>query len=373
VLTTTPAVLCTGDASGSWAWAGARLSADGRIAATQRFPDLPWDERYKRVGAEEGAWLAAQWEPPSPGDRLEVRFATGPGANRVRTALLVRVHATGEDAARDLAAARLLRAADPNDALPPHVGSGVIESEAELRTWLDYPSRVGGFVELRKHLSVGRILRGGTSLRAAVCHGFFAYGAAWDVWWRRFAALPFRAVLCVGFDAYDASNPTLQRYLQSRTMELEDLAVARPPSPVNPNPVPAEPAARLAAPGYRRALTYRGRCFLVRVALVSEQPVPPMLLESLARTISVEGAVVPVYIAEEETQLALRDHRALGATWLPVSYQRHLHPVRIDAVDQVLHSLADVPEASAALSLPIHWPGMPPVFDAIGSELRADE
>jgi hypothetical protein len=56
-----------------------------------------------------------------------------------------------------------------------------------------------------------------------------------------------------------------------------------------------------------------------------------------------------------------------------VTYQRHLHPVRIDAVDQVLHSLADVTEASAVLSLPVHWPGMPAVFDAVGSELREDE
>jgi hypothetical protein len=370
-----PAVLGTADASGCWAWAGMRLSAEGRITATQRFPDLSWDERRRRVGAEEAAWLAAQWEPPSPGDRFEVRFATGPRADKVRAALLVRTHAAGEAEARERALARLARAADPNGALPPHVGAAAIEAEAELRTWLEYPKQVGGVVELRKHLSVRPIGRGGSSLRAAVCHGFFAEGAAWDAWWRRFAALRFRAVLCVGFDVYDAANPALQGHLQRRTLELEDLAVARTPSPVNPNPVPAEPAARLAAPGYRRALSaYRGRCFLVRVALVTEQPAPPALGEALARTISsVEGAVVPVHVAAQEIELVLREHRGLGAPWLPVTYQQHLHPVRVDAVDQVLHSLADVTEASAVLSLPVHWPGMPAVFDAVGSELCESE
>jgi hypothetical protein len=367
-----PAVLGTADASGGWAWAGARLSADGRIGATQRFPDLPWDERRRRVGAEEGAWLAAQWEPPSPGDRFEVRFATGRGANRIRAALLLRARAADAAGARELALGRLLRAADPDGALPPHVGAAAIEDEAELRTWLEYPGQLGALVELRKHLSVGRIARGGTRLRAAVCHGFFAEGAAWDAWWRRFAALRQRAVLCVGFDCYDAGNPQLQERLQQRTLELEDLAVDRTPSPLNPNPVPAEPAARLAAPGYRRALaTYRGRCFQVRVALASEQPVPPILVESLARTISsVEGAVVPVPVAPAEYELALREHRGLGAPWLPLTYQQHLHPVRLDPMDQILHSLADVAEAGAVLSLPVHWQGMPNVFDAIGSELR---
>lgn len=369
-----PAVLGTADAAGAWAWAGARLSAAVGVAATQRFPDLTFEERRRRIGAEEQAWLAAQWEPPEQGGRFEVRFATGPSAEKVRAALLVRAHAPTADQARERALARLLRAADPQGSLPPHVGAAAIADEAELHTWLAYPRNAGAVVELRKHLSVGRIRRGGTKLGAAVRHGFFAEGAAWDAWWRRFAALRGKAVLCVGFDCYDAANPVLQDRLQRRTLELETLAVDQRPSPVNPNPVPAEPAARLAAPGYRRALTtYLGPCFLVRVALVSEQPLPPTVPQALARTISsVEGAVVPVPVLPEEAAQAMREHRGLGAPWLPESYQRHLGPVRIDAVDRLLHSLADGAEASAVLGLPVHWPGMPAVFDAIGSELLED-
>ena len=371
------AILTLADgADGCWAWAGARLTAEGRIDATQRFPDLDWDERRRRVGAQEAAWLAAQWDPPSPGSRFEVRFATGPRAAKVRTAFLVRVRAGDEAEARKLALHRLRRAADPaGGALPPHVGARTIVDERELRTWLGYPRTIGGFVEMRKHLSVEPIGRGGTRLRQAGCHGFFGRGAPWDAWWRGFAALGFRAVLCVGFDCYDAADPTFQALLRRRALELEDLAVARPASPLNPSSVvPAEPGARLALPGYRRALsTYRSRCFQARVALVSEQPAPATLVEGLARTLSsVEGAVVPVPVLPQEEQAAVREHRALGSLWLSASYQQRLR-APIDPVDRLLHQIADTAEAGAVLSLPVHWPGMPPVFDAIGGELREDE
>lgn len=370
-----PLILTTSDDAGAWAWAGARLSAAGRVAATSRFPDLSFEERRRRVGAEERAWLAAQWRTPAPGERFEVRFATGPGAEKVRAALLVRAHASSVDEARARAGERLLHAADPDGALPPHVGSAAIEDEAELRTWLTYPRNAGAIVELRKQLSVAPISRGGTSLRTAVRHGFFAEGAAWDAWWRRFAALRAKAVLSVGFDCYDAADPVLRERLQRRTLELEALAADRTPSPLNPDPVPAEPAAQLAVPGYRRALTtYQGPCFLVRVALLSEQPLPPTVPEALARTVSsVEGAVVPIPVLAAEVPTALREHQGLGAPWLPESYQLHLGAARIDALDRVLHTIADTAEAGAVLGLPLHWPGMPTVFDAVGSALREDE
>jgi hypothetical protein len=38
-------------------------------------------------------------------------------------------------------------------------------------------------------------------------------------------------------------------------------------------------------------------------------------------------------------------------------------PAELDALDRLLHSLADVEEAASVLSLPVHWPGMPSVFD----------
>ena len=42
------AFLSTNDGSGCWIWAGARLFAEGRQDATQRYSDLSWDERRKR-------------------------------------------------------------------------------------------------------------------------------------------------------------------------------------------------------------------------------------------------------------------------------------------------------------------------------------
>ena len=359
------AVLSTADGSGSWTWAGALLSADGSLEATMRYADLSWDERNARVAEEDAAWLAAQWSPPAPGTRFELRYITGPEAENVRAAMLVRVRGQSEEAAHRLTREQLARACDPDDALPPHVSGQPIGTDTELHAWLGYPNHVGSFVEVRKHVSVGRVSRGGTGLPSAACHGFFDSGARWDGWWRRFAKLPFAAALSVGFESLDARDPWLRQELHRRTMELAALAQPASASPLNPFPVPADPAAARAWPGYNRALTrYAGRGFLVRLALVSEQPVPAVLVESLVRTVSsTEGAVEAFELLPAEHDAAVAEYRALGAPWLPASYQRNL-PTALDPVDRLLHGFADLTEAAALLSLPVHWPGMPPVFGA---------
>jgi hypothetical protein len=366
------AFLSTNDGSGCWIWAGARLFAEGRQDVTQSHADLSWDERRKRVAEQEAAWLAAQWDSPAPGNRFEVRFTTGAYAQKVQAALLVRVLAATPGEARRLAGQRLRRAAGPA-ALPPHVGARPITSEAELRAWLGYPVQTGGFVEVRKHVSVGQITRGGASLTHAVDHGFFDSGGAWDAWWRGFAALPFTAVLSVGFESYDADNPAFRGLLHSRTAQLEDLARKADASPLNPSVAPPDVAAQEAVPGYRRALArYAGRCFAVRLALASARPLPATLVESLAGTVSsAPGATRAVQVDATEFDQVAGEFRVLGAPWLPATYQRDL-PARLDALDQLLHSLADTEEAASVLSLPVHWPGMPAVFDHDGGPLPVE-
>jgi hypothetical protein len=366
------ALLSTNDGSGCWTWAGVRLFAEGRIDATQRYADLSWDERRKRLTGQETAWLAAQWDAPAPGSRFEVRFATGAGAAKVQAAFLVRVLARTPDEARRLAGERLRRAAGGSGTLPPHVGARPIDAEEELRAWLGYPGQVGGFVVVRKHLSAGRIARGGAALTYAVCHGFFDSGGAWDAWWRSFAALPFPAVLSIGFDPYDAGNPAFRGWLDRRAAELDELARQGVPSPLNPCQVPPDRAAQAAAPGYRRALArYTGRCFSIRVALASARPLPPAVVESLVGTVSsITGAVQAVKVAAAEFDQAVGEFRVLGAPWLPATYRQDL-PAEPDGLDRLLHALADVREAASVLSLPVHWPGMPPVFDRDGGPLLA--
>ena len=279
----------------------------------------------------------------------------------------MRAVASTRQEAEERAHACLHRAAAPNS-LPPHVKSRLIDAEPELRNWLGSPSRVGAIVEVHKHLSAMRVTRGGSRLPYAVRHGNFGTGAAWDVWWREFAKLDFPAVLCVGFDPYDANNPDLRRELQWRTNELEALAVRGVPAPMNPYPVPPDPAAQAAVGGYQRALArYAGPCYRLRVALVSEREVPATLLAALVGTLSAEpGAVLPVRPTGSEFAEALREHQSLGAPWLPQSHQQTM-PVAPDVMDRLLHSLVDLPEAVAALSLPVHWPGGPAPFDDLGS------
>jgi hypothetical protein len=105
------------------------------------------------------------------------------------------------------------------------------------------------------------------------------------------------------------------------------------------------------------------------VALVSARPLPPTLVESLAGTVSsATGAVRPVQVAAAELDRVVGEFRALGAPWLPATYQQRL-PAELAPLDRLLHSLADVAEAASVLSLPVHWPGMPPVFDREGAPL----
>jgi hypothetical protein len=217
---------------------------------------------------------------------------------------------------------------------------------------------------VRKHLSADRIVRGGTALPYAVRHGFFDSGSEWDAWWRSFAKLSFPAVISIGFDPYDADNPAFRSLLYCRAMEIEELARQGVPSPLNPHPVPPDRAAQAAAPGYRRALDrYAGHCYRVRVTLASAQPLPRFLVEALAGTVSsVTGAARAIQVAAAELDQAAGEFRALGAPWLPATYERDLQ-AEPDALDRLLHSLADVKEAASVLSLPVHWPGMPAVFD----------
>jgi hypothetical protein len=358
------AFLSTNDGSGCWTWAGVRLHAEGLIDATQRYADLPWDERRKRLTERETAWLSAQWDAPALGNRFEVRFITGTSTQKIQAAFLVRVLAPTPGEARRLAGDRLRRAAGPDGELPPHVGARPISSEAELYAWLGYPGEVADFVEVRKHLSGNRIARGGTTLTYAVCHGHFDSGAAWDAWWRSFAALPFPAVLSIGFEPYDADASAFRSWLYRRSIELEELARPGTPSPLNPYQVPPDRAAQAAAPGYSRALTrYTGRCFSIRVALASAQPLPRNLIETLTGTVSsTAGAARAVRVASTEFEQVVGEFRVLGAPWLPATYQQGL-PAELAPLDRVLHSLADLAEAASVLSLPVHWPGMPPVFD----------
>ena len=360
--------LGTGDAAGEWVWTGARLYAEGESgghAAGRRreYPELTTDQRRNRVAEQEEGWLAAQWEPPSFGCRFELRFANDPESHLIHAAFLLRVVAATRPEAESLARERLRQATDP-DLLPPHVVARPIEAEAELRGWLGCPSLVGEFIEIRKHLSARPITRFGASRPYVVRHGFFDSGGAWDAWWRRFAQLDFPAVLCLGFDPYDAGNSVFRQELHHRAMEMEDLASEGISSPLHPYPMPPDPAARLAVADYRRAVArYVGRCFRLRISLLSENEVPPELIAALAGTVSyIPGSVAPVRVVGPEFAETMREHQALGAPWLDATYRQGL-PVELDPMDELLHSLADLPEAASVLSLPAHWPGGPACFD----------
>jgi hypothetical protein len=135
-------------------------------------------------------------------------------------------------------------------------------------------------------------------------------------------------VLSIGFEPFNADDPAFRSRLARRCAQLEELAVAGVPSPVNPHPVPQDRAAQAVLASYQRAVArYTGHCFRVRVALASGCPLPSTLMESLAGTVSsAPGAVRPVRVAAAEVQQAVSEFRVLGAPpWLPQTFAQSLN------------------------------------------------
>jgi len=97
-----------------------------------------------------------------------------------------------------------------------------------------------------------------------------------------------------------------------------------------------------------------------------------VLTDPTAAVIVIGNEILSGKVDDQNARYLIGELRALGAPWLSATYQQNL-PAPLDGLDQLLHSLADGAEAAGLLSLPVHWPGMPPVFDRDASPLVSDE
>lgn len=346
-------VLVRTNRRGTWAWAGLRLRPVDPAAPVERLADA------------ETAWLAGQWTASGPA-RFEVRYRTRPGTGLLDCALLCRVQvATSSAAVRAAHADRDSLAA----ALPAHVAAEPIPDRALVRDWLTPFAQpaIGGQWEVVKDLAWRETrARGRRRGLALLVAPFSSVRESWEPVLRTMAALPFGAVLSVGFAPF---NPTPAFRLRVAELAREyDVAAQTAEGGRGPvGPGTAEFAARAAASFQAYGDRYTAAAFQARISLAGERALPDSLGWDLAALLSgpqssAERAVAlrPV---ERDRAAAWNNLATLGADWLPDTYRRGVPDREFGAAERTLMTLIDVAEARSVLRLPWAVGAGEPLFE----------
>ena len=339
-------VQSAGDAH--WAWIGLRLRP---APATAHLDPLERQQLAPRARDAERAWLTGQWTP-GHGARWELRYSANPADHTVTATLLGRVH--GRDLAVVRAAALALR--DRLATTPRHVRAEPIQHADEVRAALaPHPPDLAGFLDLRKPLTWAWSQRQDTGRR--VCVGIGALAAddrPWDPVWSELARLDAPTTIGVYLEPYQPS-PALTARLRALATEYAALASPRVTTAIWQVGQPPDPFAATVADGYADAARrYAGRCFRLRISVLSAAPLPPGFAELLAHTVG--GAAVLRPTPAERTA-AYQNVAALNREWLPETHAQGTPPGELGDAERVLSDLVDVSEAAAAFQLPHDVPG----------------
>ncbi|WP_157440238.1 hypothetical protein [Actinokineospora inagensis] len=317
------------------------------------------------LAPDDSVWLRSAWE--TLGDSaMEIRYLTT-GSSTLDAYLVVRTQASSRDAAEARVTSLRSRLA-----VPPHCGAAVpVADKTETHAVLD-PFPAASIVEIRKRITVQRATRHDAVspwLSAVIP---FAYRRQpWDALWSALAAVPFRAMLSIGLAPYRI-GPGLRSHLAARAAEFTRLAQRGPsPTGVWSNPRPPDEFAVAAAPLVADAVRrYVDRAFLTRVTLAADHPVPALLAELAAVTISpptpnsgfVGAGPVVTPLSPPEHPTAWNNVTALNFTPLPAHLQGH-PPETIGDLERTLSTITDLDESAAAFRLPYRTPGTPSPFD----------
>ncbi|SER27273.1 hypothetical protein [Actinokineospora terrae] len=233
------------------------------------------------LAPDHSEWLRSAWAYAT-GAVMEMRYITRAG--RVEGFLLVRA----EGAEREEVEQQVIRLRSCLGAMPGHSTAVPVRDKAETCEVLAPFEPRGGVVEIRKRLTAHRTSRDDASSPWLAAVTPFAYRRQpWEPLWSAMAGLPFRAMLSVGLAPFTI-GPGLRSHLAARATEFGRLAQVGPPptgvwSAYRPPDEFAVAALPLVADAVRR---YTDQAFLTRVSLAGEQPVPTVLAELAANTIS---------------------------------------------------------------------------------------
>ncbi len=346
--------------TGFWGWTGIRLRPALGLTPTHAYADLSTADRDERVAQDEAAWLAAQWNAAA-GTRIEVRYLTRPDLKRIECAVLTGVTAPSAEAIH--AAAQ--RALERLGKTPPHVRTEPLGDAHDVHRWLvPFAPRPGGLVELRKRLTWARCARPESGRAVCVAIGGFGPGRAdWETLLRELVALPYPAMLTMGFVPFEGGAP-FQAALTRLAHEYALLAQPTSSSPVFSRQLPADQFAAGAASGYAEAATrYTGRCYRVRISVAAQGVVPPYIGELMNTALAPGGGAVALQPADGDVPAALNNLGALNFNWLEQTYAQTTPNWALGQVERVLADLVDADQARAVLRLPAYWPGREELFD----------
>ncbi|WP_285608684.1 hypothetical protein [Actinokineospora globicatena] len=301
---------------------------------------------------DDSGWLRSAWSHLA-GSVMEMRYLAGPGC--VEGFLLVRSEGTsGEEAEKRVVD---LRAA--LQVMPGHAHAVPVTDEAETRRVLAPVRPQGGVVEVRKRVTTHRTGRvDADSPWLAAVTPLRYRRVEWAPLWAAMADLPFRTMLSVAVSPF-AVGPGLRSHLAARVAEFGRLARQGPP-PTGVWSAPRSPdgfavaALPLVTDAVRR---YTDRVFLTRVSLAGEEPVPGVLAELAAETMSPREAnrgflgASPTVETLDHADSATACHNLSTLNFAPTSAPG-VPSEAIGEVERVLSSITDIDEAAAVFRLP---------------------
>lgn len=320
---------------------------------------------------DDSAWLRSCWPAvAATGAAVEMRYLTRPGDSGLDAFLIVRA----QGSQRDETERRVLALRADLGAMPGHVAATPVTDETRTRGVLEpFRPHTEAVVEVRKRLTVQRASRDDAHHPWLTAVTPLTYqGRSWEPLWSAMAKLPFRAMLSVGLAPYQV-GPGLRAHLAARAADLARLA--RPgPSPTAVWRVPRPPdefavaAHALISDAARR---YTDRAFHIRVSVAAERPVPAVLTELVADTISAPTAnhgfagAAPVVVRLGPADLPTAWSNVTALNFAPLSAYDQGQPAEaIGELERVLGAVVDPDEAAAAFRLPYRNAGQASPFAA---------
>ncbi|MBM7773867.1 hypothetical protein JOD54_004071 [Actinokineospora baliensis] len=349
-----------------WAWAASRVQVAAVVSAA--VPEPPAGVHNQQAGPahtvvqtgqllgglhihhgvesapDNSAWLRAAWGVLGTAP-VEVRYVNYPGEGRLDCYLLTRA----DGRTRAEAEHRASHVRDQLGVIPGTTTTAVTD-EAETR-WVLNPFPPGDVVELRKRITARRTTRDDAQHPWLTTVSPLAHQRnSWDPLWTELSASPVRTVFSVGLVPYTV-GPGLKAHLGARLTELAKLAAPGPPTTavwsVARQPDPFAATARdVLLDAARR---YTDRAFVARVSLAAEGPVPGVLAELAATTISPMSAPVVLRPAPADLPVAWNNLATLNFAPLQV-YNQGI--ADLQGLEQTLASIVDMDEAAAVFRLP---------------------
>ncbi|MEV7036766.1 toll/interleukin-1 receptor domain-containing protein [Amycolatopsis sp. NPDC051061] len=355
---TPPGVAVESRPGAHWAWAALLLRPATTLSRTLAYPEVDEQRWLAQLAVAERAWISGRWTTEQHA-RWELRFGSNDG-EALSCVLLARTHGSDRDAVVTAAAALRDRLA----AMPGHVVAEPVLDDGEVRRLLHHPGGTPqAAYEVRKRLRWAWRDPRETHRRVdAAITPLTAGATSWETVWHALAGQSAPTTVAVHLEPWSVPAQ-LTPHLTWLAGVYAGLAAGRSGNPIWNVGSPPDPFAREAAGRYSDAARrYTGRCFRLRVSIVSAGSLDPAFAELVAAATG--GVVCPVAPAELPT--VTRNLATLDRGWLELTHGQGAPAGELGEPARTLTDTVDAEEAPVAFRLPYELPGHLPLFTAPG-------